>query len=211
MLKINILGDSITEGLFASKPEYGYVPLLANLLNAEVRNYGVSGTRMTRRPVAYTDNPADDLYFVKRVKDMNHDADFMIVFGGTNDYGRTNAPLGKMGDETEDTFYGAATLLFEELLKHYKKEQIIVISPLYREDEDQEFDAGKPYYRGSLPVIREVMKELCNKYGFDYFDIKDIVGKAEKNPLLTDGLHPNDKGHKLLANLIASYIKLKLE
>lgn len=209
MLKINILGDSITEGLFASSKEKGYVNQLAKLLNAEIRNYGKCGTRMTRRPMCYSDNPCDDLYFVTRVKSMNHDADYMIVFGGTNDYGRTNAPLGKMGDKTVDTFYGAMYLLIEALLKHYEKEQIIFISPLYREDEDQEFDVGKPNYRGSLSRIREAMKELCDEYQIDYLDIKDKIGKAEKNPLLEDGLHPNDKGHLLLAELIRDYIVKK--
>ena len=46
MLKINFLGDSITEGCMASKPENGYVSLIGKMLNAEVRNYGIGGTRI---------------------------------------------------------------------------------------------------------------------------------------------------------------------
>ena len=41
-------------------------------------------------------------------------------------------------------------------------------------------------------------------------DIKDKFGKAENNPLLADGLHPNDEGHRLIATLLADYINKEL-
>ena len=57
---------------------------------------------------------------------MNHDADYVIVFGGTNDFGHGDAPFGEIGDKTPDTFCGAVDDLVNVLLRYYKKEQIIL-------------------------------------------------------------------------------------
>lgn len=37
---------------------------------------------------------------------MDNDADIIIVFGGTNDFGNGDAPFGEMSDRTPYTFYG---------------------------------------------------------------------------------------------------------
>ena len=91
--KINFLGDSITEGHGTSdwntKP-YHQV-LKANVGLAEARNYGKGGTKIARLPVI-TDNPFDQ-DFNLRALDMDLDADAVVVFGGTNDYGHSTIPL----------------------------------------------------------------------------------------------------------------------
>lgn len=66
ILKINFLGDSITEGVAASSPEKCYVELVADLLNCEVRNYGISGTRFAKQQKP-SSNPLFDEYFASRV------------------------------------------------------------------------------------------------------------------------------------------------
>lgn len=206
-MKINFLGDSITEGAAASSIEKTYVYLVGKLLNAEVRNYGVSGTRFARQYVP-SESPRFDLDFCLRAEQMNHDADLVFVFGGTNDYGHGDAPIGKLGDKTKDTFYGAIDQLINELLSHYKKEQIIFIPPLYRRDEDNPYGEGFKAKPGpTLSEYRNFMLEVLNKYQIEVFDIKDIFGKEENNDLYFDGLHPNDKGHQLIAELIVNYIK----
>ena len=45
-MKINFLGDSITEGVGASAPENNYVSLVGKKTGHEVINYGISGTRI---------------------------------------------------------------------------------------------------------------------------------------------------------------------
>ena len=91
---IEFVGDSITEGHgtsdWATKP-YHQV-LKANVGLAEARNYGKGGTKISRLPVI-TDNPFDQ-DFNLRALDMDKDADMVVVFGGTNDYGHATIPLG---------------------------------------------------------------------------------------------------------------------
>ena len=207
MLKINFLGDSITENCFASSVEKGFVYLVGQMTNSIVRNYGIGGTRIARQHQP-SDEPRWDLDFPSRVDEMDHDADYVFVFGGTNDYGHGDAEFGQLGDKTVFTFYGAVDYLINKLLEHYKKEQIIFIIPLYRANEDSPYGDGRKKKPGHLlSEYRQAIYEVVGSYGIKILDIKDQMGKAEGNPLLCDGLHPNDAGHQKLAELISEYIK----
>ena len=203
MLKINFLGDSITEGAMASAPGKEYVEVVGKMLNCVVRNYGIGGTRIAVRPVP-SDDPRWDLFFGDRVKDMDRDADYVVVFGGTNDFGNGAVELGQMGDKNPETFYGAMDYLITELLKYFNKEKIFFIVPLYRDGENE---VELYHARASLGVYRQIMKEVLNKYEIPYLDFIDKFGKSEGNPMLSDGLHPNDVGHEFIAKEIVNYIK----
>jgi lysophospholipase L1-like esterase len=49
--KVNFLGDSITEGVGASAPEFMYVNVFERKFEpAIVRNYGIGGTRIALIP-----------------------------------------------------------------------------------------------------------------------------------------------------------------
>lgn len=206
MLKINFLGDSITEGAAASREGNEFVSLVAKMTNSITRNYGVGGTRLGI-VVEPSPDPRYDLYFSSRVKDMNHDADYVFVFGGTNDYG-AKVKFGQIGDTTPDTFCGGVYDLIIQLLKYYRKDQIIFIPPLYREDEHIPLNrSGDNMPPRTLQEYRDALETIVKSFDIQILDIKDIVGKAENNPLIADGLHPNDKGHYLIAQLISECIE----
>ena len=200
MLKINFLGDSITEGALASKEENTYVYLVGQMTNSITRNYGVSGSRIAKA-IKPSENPRFDLYFGSRVEGMNTDADLVFVFGGTNDYGHHVVIFGKPGDKEPDTFYGAVDYLINKLLQYFKNEQIIFITPLYSEEEfRQEFEHP-------LEDFRKAIIEVAKSYDVKVFDIKDDIGLPFDNPMIADGLHPTDLGHHRIAELITDYIR----
>lgn len=210
MLKINFLGDSITEGAMASSQENTFVRLVGAMLHCKVNNYGISGSRIAKQKIPSIE-PRYDLYFASRVAAMDADADFVFVFGGTNDYGHGDALMGKIDDKTPDTFYGAMNNLIDELEKKYKKNRIFFILPLYRIDESNPYGEGSKAQPGcTLAEYRKAMTEVLKKRHIEIFDIKDIIGKAENNPLIYDGLHPNDEGHKKIAELVVNFIKRKM-
>src|SRR5574344_1642021 len=120
---IDFLGDSITAGAGAQKVENMFSYLLCKKLGAKENNYGVGGTRIARQRVSSKD-PGEDEDYQKRAPLMDKNADLVIVFGGTNDYGHGDAPLGKLGDKDPYTFYGALALLCESLLRRYRPEQL---------------------------------------------------------------------------------------
>ena len=207
MIKINFLGDSITEGWGSSSIDKCFVSLVGKKLNCVSRNYGIGGTRIAISQGVSLD-PRWDLYFGGRVDKMNHDADYVFVFGGTNDYGHGVSQFGQLGDTDPHTFYGGMDYLIKELLKHYRLEQLIFILPLYRFNETNPYGDGSKKVPGKiLSDYRSAMVEVLNKYGIKVLDIKDKIGKGEDNPLLLDGLHPNDDGHQLIAELVCDYIK----
>lgn len=205
-MKINFLGDSITEGWCATSPDKCFVSLVGKALNCEVRNYGIGGTRFAIKTEPSLE-PKFDLFYGDRVKEMDQDADIVFVFGGTNDYGHGDAPFGEFGDKDPHTFYGAIDYLINQLLLYYKKEQIVFILPLYRLNENNPYgDGSKLYPDKTLQEYREAIMKVLLEYNISILDIKDDIGKAEGNPLLEDGLHPNDDGYRKIATLVIQYI-----
>ena len=203
---IDFFGDSITEGVGASSVNNCFVERVGQLLNCKVINHGIGGTRFAKQSKP-SDEPRWDLDFCSRLNELNKDADLVFVFGGTNDYGHGDAPIGKIEDKTPETFYGACNYIVENLLKTYKKDQITFILPLHRVNEESPYGDG--YKNPSLPLkgYTNIIIEVLNKHNIKYLDFRNNFGEAENSPLLSDGLHPNDKGHDLLARLIVEFIK----
>ena len=124
---ISFLGDSITEGVGATSRENRFSSVLCRKVGAIEENYGLSGTRIARQRVHYGDVPDED--FIIRTRWMDPKADFVFVFGGTNDFGHGDAPIGQKGDDTPFTFYGAMKQLCDILLEKYGKDKVCFILP----------------------------------------------------------------------------------
>lgn len=80
-ITIDFLGDSITEGAWATEPKYNYVSRVGEKLGCKTNNYGISGTRIAMQKVPSA-NPVFDKDFLTRAKEMGS-ADLVFVFGGT--------------------------------------------------------------------------------------------------------------------------------
>ena len=201
---INVLGDSITQGHGTTAPEHFYVNVLGKLVGAaEVRNFGIGGTRIARQYGA-------DNYpwpFTERYRDMPDDADLVLVFGGTNDYGHGDAPFGGFGDRTNDTYIGACHALFKGLIEKYPAARIVVMTPCQR--------AGglNPSPVTGKPLIDYVdaMIEVAAHYSLPVLDLYREGGicpdiPAQRELFMPDGLHPNDAGAYRLAERIAAFL-----
>ena len=117
---INFLGDSITQGVGVSALEFVYPNLIKEKYGLEkANNYGISGTRFAKQTKP-SDEPSFDLDFCSRVAEMDPDADAVVVFGGTNDFGHGDAPLGCPDDRTKDTFWGACHELMRSPAPHHR-------------------------------------------------------------------------------------------
>ena len=105
--KIIFLGDSITEGVGVSSIDKRYADVFANITEVEsYMNYGISATRIARQQ-KIQDEYVDTHAFTERFEHMDEDADIVVVFGGTNDYGHGDAPFGMLGDRTNESYCGA--------------------------------------------------------------------------------------------------------
>ena len=211
--KIVCLGDSITAGSGASVYEKCWVALLAEISGADVRNFGIGGTRIARQHSPSQDNPIYDRDFCLRASEMDKDADVVIIFGGTNDYGHGDAEMGSFADSTPDTFCGALNWLFTYLKATYPAAKIVVLTPLHRRNENNlRGDGSKKKDVAALSEYVENIRAAANSFGLNVLDLFlesgiDPANATDDADYFTDGLHPNDKGHALVAKLVAEYLQ----
>ncbi|MCQ2446426.1 MAG: SGNH/GDSL hydrolase family protein [Clostridia bacterium] len=209
--KINFLGDSITEGVGLSADDKHFFDVLKRRAGlAEARNYGISGTRIARQQSPTVDNPRFDLDYCSRVDEMDADADAIVVFGGTNDFGHGDAPIGHPDDRTPDTFYGAMHTLIRKLLARYPQSEIVFMTPLHRADET----CGKadPSLYGDLIDYVDIIREICEIYSIPVLDLYASAGicpavEISRVTYCPDGLHPNDLGHERIAGRLESFLR----
>ncbi len=210
--KINFLGDSITEGHGTSGPSAFFTTLISEKYHAICRNYGIGGTRIARQ-LNPSDNQIWDQDYCARVETMDPDADIIVVFGGTNDFGHGDAPLGTASDRTVFTFYGALHVLYSTLVTRYPEAVIVVLTPLHRTNEDNpRGDGFKAEEVGILQTYVNIIREVAEYYSLPVLDLFSESGLQPKVPIIQekyipDGLHPNDAGHRILATKIARFLE----
>lgn len=209
--KIVFLGDSITQGAGATKKENVYLEVCAKKLGAKAVNFGVGGTRIAPQITPSAEAFCDE-YFLLRAKKMDKDADLVVVFGGTNDFGHGDAPFGRIGDKDPATFCGAYDALIEYLMATYGKEKLIIVYPLRRRNETATNGDGSKA-EGSKPLAEyhdaeKVVAEKCGLKSVDFWNDGDLNPNTPNgNENFADGLHPNDIGHRLLGEKLAEAIK----
>ena len=201
--KINFLGDSITEGVGANPYENGYVGQFARLTGAEVRNYGIGGTRFARQTTP-SEKARWDLDFCSRVEGMDPDADIVMVFGGTNDFGHGDAPLGEMTDRTVWTFYGACHVLFSSIIEKYPDKPVVIMTPLHRCAELERQPVLKTYV--------EIIREVAEYYSLPVLDLFATSGiqpliPVQKELYFADLVHPNEAGHGRIAYKLKRFLE----
>lgn len=209
--KIVFLGDSITQGAGATKKENVYLEVCAKKLGAKAVNFGVGGTRIAPQITPSAEAFCDE-YFLLRAKKMDKDADLVVVFGGTNDFGHGDAPFGRIGDKDPATFCGAYDALIEYLMATYGKEKLIIVYPLRRRNETATNGDGSKA-EGSKPLAEyhdaeKAIAEKCGLKSVDFWNDGDLnPNTPDGNENFADGLHPNDIGHRLLGEKLAEAIK----
>ncbi len=204
--KINFLGDSITAGCCASSPNLGFVEVMERRYQLkQASNYGIGGTRIARQHTPSPD-PRYDRDFCGRITEMDPDADIVVVFGGTNDHGHGDAPLGIPADRTHDTFYGACYTLFSGLRLRYPTAIILVVTPLHRTGDREPKFPENTLLSDYVRALRETAS-MFDLPVLDLFETSAINHRLED--LTTDLLHPNDQGHQILAREIGDFL-LKL-
>lgn len=191
-IKINILGDSITYGDRVDDKNRIYASLLGEKCHAvKVNNYGWNGSAIGG---IHPDK------FIDRYMLMDADANLILVFGGTNDYyggGEDGTLLGAKGDVTPATFYGSLNLLMCGLKQMFPNSEIVFLTPLKRVGYLRKNNQGA-YLNQYVSAIHE----MAAFYGIpviDLFGEPELDFSSKHKIYLVDGLHPNEKGHALVA------------
>ena len=207
-LKFIFLGDSITEGVGTTDNSKRYFELIKREHNlSEVKGYGIAGTRIAKQKEP-SEISSYDRYFSSRVDDME-DADGIIVFGGVNDFGSGDAPIGAFSDKTSDTFYGACHMLYSKLINRYCGKTIVIMTPLhYIAENNVKIKHGVAV---TLKTYVDIIREVAEYYSLPVCDLFKNSGlqpaiDANRKMFMPDGLHPNDAGHKLIAERLGGFL-----
>ena len=205
--KILFLGDSITEGKNIEKQEDIYHGVLAKMTGCTSVNYGISGTRIARQKTPSA-KARHDLDFMGRVAEMDAEADIVVVFGGTNDYGHGDAVMGSMDSRDPYTFYGALHILCTSLIEKYPTAQLVFMTPLHRTN-DTRPTANKSWV---LADYIRAITEVTRYYAIPTLDLHAVSGIQPNLPILhdrymPDGLHPNEAGHIRIAEKLAGFLR----
>lgn len=204
------IGDSITKGTYTAIGEQAPLsmatPNFAQILKERLKydkliNYGTNGISYSAlSPIL----PESALF--NRCNEFES-GDIVIVAAGTNDYG-TGVIIGKETDDTDISFFGAVDGVLKCLKNKSNSGKVFVVLPIPRQF------CGKNKVNHTLDDYREALKLKASKYHLPVIDGQllciDVSKEADRNLYMPDGTHPNEKGHKLYAELLYSTIKTYL-
>lgn len=200
--KVSFFGDSITAGTGTTICYHMY---LAQKYGWHCYNYGIGGTGFVVR------NNTPELSgegregigtsevitvgnnnFLDRVSQLPTDSDMIVVLGGVNDW---------LNSVALETFRTNVTGVMDYLQTNRTNASVICLLPLK--------SSWKTTNSLNLTLqdYIDVIKEICMAKSIITVDLNN---KSNINPwndvckteLIPDGLHPNEKGHKRLFNLI---------
>jgi lysophospholipase L1-like esterase len=199
-MTICFLGDSITESIGCSAKNKVFHQLIAKEYGlTHAYNYGIGGTRIAPQVVPDKTLTDQDLYFGLRAQVMDKNADAVVVFGGTNDYCHGDAPFGDVNDPNPETFCGAVRTLATFLKERYAGKPVVFLTPLHRAYELTRNRTTGKVLIDYVSAIRDICKD-CGVSVIDLFEINPLDPYDKE--FVPDGLHPNDKGHEVLAKVI---------
>ncbi|MDE6128575.1 MAG: SGNH/GDSL hydrolase family protein [Lachnospiraceae bacterium] len=214
-VKINFVGDSVTEGVGGNQDAEGrqisYVNYVQEMLQfGEVCNNGRAGATIA----GYNNNDElaigahEDELFVK-------DSDITVFYAGLNDF-LTNVEVknfGVLDNGTTGGYCGQLQKIINSLNTKYPNTLFFFVTAYQTPNTSQ----TKEYtnFEG-IPTLNDYMnplRTLAQQNGYPIIDLysiglMDMHDAATAENLLADSIHPNDAGYRILGEHIAAEILL---
>ena len=190
------LGESTTAGGTATTPELSWVSLLADLINenqmepVRMINNGIGANLISSRSPTYqtSEHPSALERYQEHV--IAYDPDLVLISYGFND-ARGGTPLGQFLED------------LRHIVMDIKKQTgavVVMVNSYFLTG----FEDHAPYDRANVAVLEgynSAMKQLAAECDVLLADVFAAEGQA---PWMidTDGVHPNNLGHRIIANRI---------
>jgi lysophospholipase L1-like esterase len=182
--KVIAIGDSMVQGHSISK-DAGWLAMIAKRNQMKYVNYGINGRYMSNKLYGESKGVVDSF------QDMDDDADYIIVFAGTNDAG-AKVTIGADDSTEPSEFKGALNIICNGLLTKYPTKHIMFITPYLRNND--------------YPEYIEAIETICAKYSIPVFNNAKNGGICWSNQAQVDALTLGDTLHLNLAGMeYASY------
>ena len=206
-IRVACVGNSITDGHgIEMAPQHGYPALLQQKLGDDywVKNFGVSGRTLLNKG----DNPYMNETAWRDALAFN--PDIVIIKLGTNDSKPQNW---QYASEFKQDLKQMITQLCPSLATPAKKKgkkakvaapvkpQIYLCTPIPAFKSSWNIN-DSVIVNGIIPIQQEVAKE----YGLKVIDLHTLFAE-DSDKVQPDGIHPNDKGVRKMADIIAEALK----
>ena len=159
--KLVVIGDSMVQGhCLSDEKKQTWVAKIAERNGMRHKNYGINGTALAYQDVYDGECPREQSV-VGRYASMDDDADYILVFSGTNDI-HNAVPLGEDDSTDPATFKGALNFLCEKLIEKYPTGKIGFITPY-----------TPPYDMGAwrlAPLYVDAIVQICARHSISVFD-----------------------------------------
>lgn len=203
-LNAGFLTDSFGVHLSVDKDYIDYLKIYLERkgYNLNINRDSIGGTQITKR-VGRTDSFSERIDNFKGTND-----DFLIIQGGTNDWGAGN-PLGTIDDTNPETFMGALNYLITTANADFPQIQLYFAAPIYRWDDDSTKPGKENSVGYTIDQYIDAMKQVCAKYNVPCIDLKAETGIypwQNGETTLVDRLHPTELGHQRIARAINSHL-----
>lgn len=204
---LTAFGDSMTAGASVAEP-VRWANRLAGEANLVLRNKGISGTLMQGSPDA-SGVPRPDNGVGRYRRDLLGDdrSDLVAVLYGCNDARYVAAPetLNRAGLERD-----YARVVEGLLAAGFAPEDICIGSPAFLSDEA--FAVGGDEFSGQSRTEYdrhvESIRRIAAHFGTFYAPVNEAMAAEVEDLVLPDKIHPNDKGHAVIAAAFASAQKI---
>lgn len=210
IMTIAFLGDSITFGYGLDHAENRYSTLVSQMMGMEELNYGITGTLVAKAGL----NKADGNDFLSRAH-LIDDADVAVIFGGTNDYFWSDKPIYGAGDQYFET---AVKKLAERVKEKRRGKVTLFVTPYphngignffgadHWEASNRHDTCEKNYLGHTLKDYVDVIEEICEKNHIPCLNLFHDFGFSWQAHT-SDGCHPNEAGHILIAKAISEKLE----
>lgn len=203
-----LFGDSLAYGHTLSQEET-WAGKLVERNNMILVNLAQNGTTLTNADteisgVSYS--KSDSVYakvFANAVSPV--EADYIVIFAGTNDIARS-VEIGEVTDDsTSATLCGALNIMLTRLIKDYPTKRICVFTPYARNADVAVFDVCKEYVTA--------IENVCERHSIPVFNnIKnggvDWTNYAQLEALtMGDSYHLNAAGHEYAMHKYEAFLK----
>lgn len=230
---VGFLGDSITYGVGASSNATRYSTVFCSIANCTERNLGVSGTCLAANT---KNGKGDQRFLTRVTSANMNGLDLLIIFGGSNDFSYDIKPIGshfeeetitgntyrgtkkRVANSDNETFAGALHELILAIRAINPALPMVYLTPVSRGVYNLTEPRGTSYETNAngdyLSDFTDAIKDICAFYSIPVFHTVDHfpydLAQDTKNAIITglstDAIHPNDRGHAILAQTLYKWI-----
>lgn len=208
--KFVIYGDSISARATLQTGEKDWKDFLQQALGFTYECFAVSGSLFSYQYSHESIVPARKCgcEYIDENSQANQEADYALIWYGTNDFS-CNVPIGNpveidISAAQTDSLKSSICYAVQCLRKDNPDIKLIFLTQLYRDDL---YNNGRVINGAGVSIQRygNAIKELSDELGYTVFDMLPIFSHEDfrAGDIYTkDGLHPNEKGHRVISDTL---------